>query len=411
MLSTYHWQILPNGMKLATASIPTSECATLAFYIPVGSRHESNEFAGLAHFMEHMAFKGTTKRTAQQLSRDLESSGAQANACTTEDCTIYDARGDAASLPLIAEILSDMIWHSIIPEKEIELERDVIHEEITMYEESPSDHIGDLISQALWAPHPLGHSITGTHKSLDHINRRHLIDFFQQHYFRKDLIITAAGPFTSDEFAEIMIPHIPKNIVESDQLVESFVATNQPSTVTQERETEQLQLAIAYHTAGRGDTSRHALKLLSLILGESASSRLFQNLREEKGLCYHISSDVSLFHDTGAFEITTGLDPENREEAIEAIEDELRKISSVGPTEDELNRAKKIAITSHKLALESTGSHMTWAGESLFYDGEIISPIESRAKLEPVTCAEIRDLAAKIFIPENRSCAEIRPPN
>ena len=183
MQSPYHWQTLPNGMRLATASLPHAECASLAIYIPAGSRHDPRGLAGLAHFMEHMAFKGTAKRSARQLSLDLERSGAQANACTTEDHTVYDARGDAASLPLLADILCDMVWHSSLPPREIALERDVIHEEITMYEETPGDHIGDLISQALWSPHPLGEPITGTHETLDAISRNHLFEFCQKHPF------------------------------------------------------------------------------------------------------------------------------------------------------------------------------------------------------------------------------------
>jgi len=409
MTSPYHWQVLNNGMRLATASLPHAECASLAIYIPTGSRHDPSGFAGLAHFMEHMAFKGTAKRTAQQLSLDLERSGSQANACTAEDHTVYDAKGDAASLPILAEILSDMVWHSSLPPREITLERDVIHEEITMYEEAPGDHIGDLISQALWSPHPLGEPITGTHRTLDAITRNHLFSFCQQHHFRSDLIIAAAGPYSPGEFEQILSPYLPDQSIAPAFSPEPFVFHAPSSPVILHRDTEQIQLALAHHTPGRHHPSRHALRLLSILLGESTSSRLFQKLREEKGLCYHVSSDLALFEDTGSLEISLGLDPDSRDEALEIIFQEIQQLQREGPTEEELERAKKIAITSSKIALESTSSQMAWVAESLMFEGDVITPADSRARLLPVTPEDVRSIAEQIFEVSHQAIAEIRP--
>lgn len=395
-------------MRLATASLPHAECATLAIYIPAGSRHDPAGLAGLAHFMEHMAFKGTARRSARQLSMDLEQSGAQANACTAEDHTVYDARGDASALPLLADILCDMVWHSSLPPREIALERDVIHEEITMYEETPGDHIGDLISQSLWSPDPLGEPITGTHQSLDAITRNHLFEFCQKHHFRSDLVIAAAGPYSPAEFANVLIPYLPADSQAPPPSVNPFVAKGKSSPVVQHRDTEQLQLAIAYHTPGRHDPERHALRLLSILLGESTSSRLFQKLREERGLCYHISSDLALFEDTGSLEISLGLDPESRDEALQTIHREINQLIHEGPTHEELERAKKIAITANMIALESTSAQMSWVAESLLFEGAIITPAESRARLLPVTTEDVRAMAEKVFFPANQAIAEIR---
>ena len=408
MHQPYHWQTLANGMRLATASLPHAECSTLAIYIPAGSRHDPSGLAGLAHFMEHMAFKGTAKRSARQLSMDLEKSGAQANACTAEDHTVYDARGDASALPLLADILSDMVWHSSLPPREISLERDVIHEEITMYEETPGDHIGDLISQSLWSPDPLGEPITGTHKSLDAITRNHLFEFCQRHHFRSDIVIAAAGPYSPAEFATILQPYLPEQSQSPPATPSPFVVKDKSTPVIQHRETEQLQLAIAYHTPGRHDVGRHSLRLLSILLGESTSSRLFQKLREERGLCYHISSDLAMFEDTGSLEISMGLDPESREEALQTIHREIKQLIREGPSHEELERAKKIAITANKIALESTAAQMAWVAESLLFEGDIISPAESRARLLPVTTEDVRAMAEKIFSAANQAIAEIR---
>lgn len=408
MHSPYHWQLLPNGMKLATASLLHTECASMAIYIPAGSRHDPFGLAGLAHFMEHMAFKGTSKRTAAQLSLELERFGAQANACTTQDHTVYDARGDASSLALLADILSDMVWRSSLPPREIALERDVIHEEITMDEESPSDHIGDLISRALWAPDPLGEPITGTHASLDSINRSHLFEFCQTHHFRADIVIAAAGPFSPAEFAQHIIPYLPEKSVAPPATNWLFKKRQNSAPIVVHRETEQLQLALAYHTPGRRHSHRYALRLLSIILGEATSSRLFQKIREQRGLCYFISSDVALFDDTGSLEISLGLDPESRGEALRLIESEIEDLRSKGPTEEELLRAQKIANTGNKLALESTSAHMAWAAESLLFEGEITTPEEYRKRICAVTVEQMREIAQEIFSSSNRAIAEIR---
>lgn len=408
MQSPYHWQRLPNGMRLATASLPHTECATLAIYIPAGSRHDPFGLAGLAHFMEHMAFKGTARRSAAQLSLDLENTGAQANACTAEDHTVYDARGDASSLPVLADVLSDMVWHSSLPPREIALERDVIHEEITMYEENPSDHIGDLISRSLWAPDPLGEPITGTHESLDAITRNHLFEFCQTHHFRSDIVIAAAGPYSPAEFASLIAPFLPEHSIAPPAPIRPFEKRQSSIPLVLHRDTEQLQLAMAYHTAGRKHRNRHALRLLSILLGEATSSRLFQKLREDKGLCYHVSSDLALFEDTGSLEISIGLDPEAREEALRLIDAELRDLSQNGPSLDELERAKQIAISSNKFALESTFAQMSWVAESLLFEGEIITPADYRDRLMPVTVQDVRRVARSLFVPHNQAMAEIR---
>ena len=178
------------------ATVVDSECAALTIHVPAGSRDESGLPAGLAHFVEHMVFKGTERRSARDLSFEIENAGGQINACTSEDQTIYEGRGEAEMLPILAEVLSDMVWHATFPESEIQLEREVIGEEITMYRESPADHIGDLISTALWGDHPLGHPISGSLESIARIDRQSLLEFRDRHHFRKDLVIAAAGPFT-----------------------------------------------------------------------------------------------------------------------------------------------------------------------------------------------------------------------
>ena len=404
----YDWKQLPNGPRLAVATLEDSECAALSIYIPAGSRDEADLPAGLAHFVEHMVFKGTEKRSARELSFEIENAGGQLNACTSEDQTVYEGRSEADMLPVLAEVLCDMVWSATFPESEISLEREVIGEEITMYKESPADHIGDLISKALWGDHPLGNAISGSVESIAEIDRDTLLDFRNRHHFRQDIVIAVAGPFTMERVENILLPHLPKSGFHAAVAAVPFDRTTAaPLTVTDERETDQLQLALAWHAPGRHSESRHALRMLSMMLGESASSRLFLELREERGLCYQISSDVTFFDETGAFEISAGLDPESREEALACIHREINDLVTNGPRAGELDRVKRLTIAQSKLSFESTGSHAAWAGEGLLDFGHVPSPADWRAKVMAVTDADVLAAARAVFQGRNPSMAEI----
>jgi predicted Zn-dependent peptidase len=407
--SHYTWQRIPGGPRLAVASIPGSECAALSVFLPAGSRDDPEGKAGLAHFVEHMVFKGTGRRSAKELSLEIESAGGQTNACTSEEHTVYEARGDASLLPLFADILSDMIWNSRYATEDIDTERDVIGEEITMYRESPSDHIGDLISAALWAPHPLGLPISGSHESISRIDQSSFLSFRDLHHRRDDLVIAVAGPIGFTEAYDIILPHLPAAFTPAIAPPPFPGRPGKPAHLVETRDTEQLQLALAFHGPSRTSPQRHALRLLSILLGESASSRLFLELRENRGLCYQISSDLTLLSDTGAFEIVAGLDPESREEALACIERELLDLTRNGPTSAELERAKRLAISQNKMAMESTASEVAWAGESLLEYGEILTPDEARQRLLAVTTADVHRAAEELFQEENRAIAEIRP--
>ena len=403
----YEWRQIPNGPRLAVATVADSECAALSIYIPAGSRDESGLPPGLAHFVEHMVFKGTSRRSARELSFEIENAGGQLNACTSEDQTVYEGCGEADLMPVLADILADMVWHATFPEPEIELEREVIGEEITMYRESPSDHIGDLISSALWADHPLGNSISGSLESIARIDRMALVDFRNLHHFRNDVVIAAAGPFSVEEILAMILPHLPAEFHVGKAAIPFDRMKATPRSVTDERETEQLQLALAWHTPGRHAESRHALRLLSMMLGESASSRLFLELREERGLCYQIGSDVTFFEETGAFEISAGLDPESRDEALACIQREIDDLVSNGPKPGELDRVKRLTIAQSKLSFESTGAHAGWAGEGVLDFGYISSPAEWRAKVMAVTDADVQAVAREVFQDRKPAIAEI----
>ena len=403
----YEWRQIPNGPRLAVATLADSECAALSIYIPAGSRDETDLPTGLAHFVEHMVFKGTARRSARDLSFEIENAGGQINACTSEDQTVYEGRGEADLMPVLADVISDMVWHATFPEAEIGLEREVIGEEITMYKESPSDHIGDLISNALWGDHPLGNPISGSVESIAEIDRKILMEFRNRHHFRNDVVIAASGPFTVDEVMKMLVPHLPEKFHDATKPVSFDRNGREMGTIRDGRETDQLQLALAWHTPGRHAESRHALRMLSTMLGETASSRLFLELREERGLCYQISSDVTFFDETGAFEISAGLDPESREEALACIFREIDDLIAHGPRAGELDRAKRLTIAQSKLAFETTSAHAAWAGEGVLDFGHIPSPADWRASVLAVTDADVQTIAREVFQNQKPAIAEI----
>jgi predicted Zn-dependent peptidase len=406
MPATYTTHALPGGPQLAHAHLPDSECAALSIYIPVGSRDETGDIpSGLAHFSEHMAFKGTATRSAKELTLAIESGGGQANAGTSEDHTVYEAQGEAELMPALIETLADMVWHSVFPENEIELERDVIGEEITMIRENPSDYINDLLAAALWPGHPIGQSISGSLESIARITRRSLYDFTKLHHFRSDIVIATAGPMHAEEILATLLPLLPKNFTPPPTRL--GYTPNLVKKITDKRPTDQLQLALAWHTPGRHAPERHALRLLSLILGESSSSRLFAELREERGLCYQVGSEICLFDETGALQITAGLDPDSRAESLETILRETADLAANGPRPGELERAKRLAIAQSKLSFESTSAHAAWAGEGLLFYNRIPTAQQARENLLNVVEDQIQSIAHQIFSQEPAT-AEIR---
>lgn len=406
-----NYQILRSaaGFRIGLAQLPESECAAVSIHIPVGSRDDPPGLAGLAHFVEHMIFKGTATRDARQISIETEDAGATLNAATSEDQTSYEAHGDTATLPLLVDVLCDMVWHSSFPEQEITLERDVIAEEIVMYQEAPSDHISDLISSALWSPHPLGEPISGSLESIRPIKRDTLTQFTARHHHRNDIVISVAGPFTPAQVLELFEPRLPKHSTAAQDTQPYLAPAEIRPPQIDCRETQQLQLALAFATFGRHDPRRHALRLLAMILGEGASSRLFLKLREERGLCYQIACDTTLLADTGSLEIHAGLDPSSRDEALLCIRAELADLADHGPTNTELARVKRLTASATRSAMESTAAHACWVGECILQHNSIQNPSTALEKIEAVTAAEIQDIAGEVFSPTNEAFAEIRP--
>ena len=408
---------LINGIHVATAEMPHMESVAAGIYLPTGSRYESPDLNGIAHFAEHMIFKGTKTRSALDLAIQVEGAGGSINAFTTEDQTCIETRGPSNLLPQFLEVMSDMVWNSNFDDDEIDREREVIAEEIVMYQENPSDHIHDLLSEALWANHPLGRPITGTEETIKNIDRKALQTFTKNHYLAdgKGLTLAVAGKITHADVCKIAEKNLPSpsDSVRKDSGFEkyshSLTEANTFTHLHDQREIDQVHLAIAFHTEGRHSDQRHVLRVMSLIMGETMCSRLFQELREKRGLCYHVASDYSLYHDTGTFEIHAGLDATRLEESLRAINEIIQLILANGFTQDELDQAICFASGQSKIALESTHSRMSWMGDSLLCFDKIIAPEEARSTLQSTTLEELHQLAKQLFQTNNMAVASIGP--
>lgn len=396
---TYEVSELPNGVRIATAEMPHMASASLGFWSTVGSRHETAANHGVAHFVEHLLFKGTTSRSASAIAREIEGVGGSLDAYTSEDHTCYYTRGPADLFESMADVLADMYQHPLLKTADINNERAVIKEEIAMVYDQPSQYLDDLLSAAAWgSENPLGRSITGTVDSLERLGCTELKRFFDEGYVGCQTIVTAAGNITHGQMLDVIgarLETLPLGQLWPVEKPERQGPGGSLCVAT--RETEQIHFSIAFHSFDRHDDRRYALKLLSILLGENMSSLLFQKLREEEAVCYSIQSDVMSYHDAGLFHIYCALDPEHLPRALEVISDTLNDLRQGVTDESSLREAKAYAIGQSRIALENTSSQMTWVGESIMGYGKLIDPADSQARIEAVSCEDIRQVADELF--------------
>ena len=377
------------------------ESVAVGLWAAVGSRYESARLNGAAHFLEHMLFKGTARRSARAISRAVEGLGGYLNAFTSEDHTCYYAKAGAEHLEALGDVLTDMYQHSRLPAAEVERERGVIREEILMVADQPAQLIEDLLAAAVWPDHPLGRPLSGTLESVAALERERLVDFWRGGYHARTTVLAVAGRVEHPRVVRTLAP-----------LLESMPASRTPRFTRwadgkaengalhvriERRDSEQTQLALGFPAPGRQDPQRFAVRVLSAILGENMGSRLFQALRERRGLCYSIHTATDVLAETGLFSISAGLDAENLRPALRLIRREMDALCAQPVRPRELRQAQDYLVGQHRLGLESTTNQMTWLGESLLGHGRIVEPDEARRALESVTAAEVQTAARACF--------------
>ncbi|MEO0447240.1 MAG: pitrilysin family protein, partial [Verrucomicrobiota bacterium] len=394
MNAAYQTTRLPNGVLIATATMPYLESVCCGVWGMVGSRFESESENGMAHFLEHLLFKGTPTRDPYAISREIEGLGATIDAFTAEDHTCFSTRGPSEAFGPMIDVLLDIYLNPTFDPAEIERERVVILEEIAMYRDNPSQHVEDLLGAAAWPQHPLGLPITGTEESVKNFRRGDLFAFHQKHYCGGSTLITVAGKITHEEVLDEVadrVAGLEEGEAQACAGVEEWMASSGPRRCEEERELEQAHVCIGFHTESRHHPQRYAMKVLNVLLGENMSSRLFQVLREEHGLCYSVFSDVMSLEDTGILSVYAGLDVENLPKALELSEKVLRELSALCPSQEEIQQAMNYTIGQSRIALESSYHQMAWLGESLQAYQRVVEPEETFAALRSVSVEDVRE--------------------
>ncbi len=390
--------------------MPNMQSLALGIWIKVGGRYESLAFKGISHFLEHLIFKGSKKYSCRRIKESIEGVGGSLNGFTSEELTCYLVKIPSRHLDLALDILSDMVINPLLPEEEIKKEKAVIQEEIKMYKDLPQSYVYELLDNLLWPNQSLGSSIIGTEESVNRIQRHELLSYQQSYYSPFNIIISAAGLFEYDKLitsAKDRFGNLKtKNFNAFSKAVEK---QNKPQLKILAKDTEQTHLALGFHSLKRNHPLRFALDLLHIVLGANMSSRLFDELREKRGLAYEIGTVVKRYEDTGAFIVHAGIDNRKIDEAVSLILKELKKIKDKLVNLDEFKRAKEFYLGQIMLALEDTLDHMLWIGESTVTLNKTYSLKDIIKEVKKIKPEDIREICRDIFKENNLNLALIGP--
>ena len=401
---------LPNGLRIATCEMPHAQTAAMGIWASVGGRHEPAPLNGISHFIEHMLFKGTQRRSARRIMEEVEGVGGDMNAFTAEERTCYYATAAAEFFPRVCDVLCDIYMNPRFSRRDIDRERGVIAEEILMYEDEPSSRVQELLENTQWAGHPLGRPITGTVETIEAMDADAFRSYRTSHYHAPSTVVTAAGKVQHDEVVDKvsrLLADLPKG---KSPAAQSFPPLQKsPRLVTEARDIQQTQLALSVPALSHRDERRFALHLLNVILGANASSRLFQEMREKRGLCYSVSSHWLSLNDGGALGISAGLDRRNLEKSLRLILSQFDLLCKKPIGAAELRRAKEYTIGSNRMALERTSSQNARLGGSILAQGQIVDPEVVNERLRAITPDDILAVARDILIPSRLNIAVVGP--
>ena len=396
--------ILPNGARLLTQAVPGVRSAALGFFVGVGSRHESARESGAAHFIEHMLFKGTGRRTAAQLAQDADAVGGQLNAYTTKEHTCFHIRVLDSHLDRGLDLLADMLFHSRFDAADAWLERGVILEEIGMYEDTPEDLVAERLSAAVYKGTALARPILGRESTLSEMDGDWLRTWHREHYHAGVLVASLAGSFTGEQAGRLtqLLASLPGGPVPRVR-----PASHKPAVTVKRKAIEQNHLILAFPAPSYLDPRRAQVTLLNSLLGGGCSSRLFQELREERGLCYTVYSYVADHEDTGLLGIYAAVSPDQEEQALEAARRVALELAGRGPSQEELDRVRDQAKANLLMSGESVQAQMSQAGSSALLFGRVRETQEILGLYDAVTQEQLRTLAGELFRMEHASLSAV----
>lgn len=387
---------LTNGMRVVLEDIPFVRSVSMGIWVATGSRDEPSDQGGISHFLEHMFFKGTSKLSARQLAEVFDGIGGQVNAFTTKEYTCFHAKVLDQHAELALRTLADMMLDSRFDELELDLERRVIIEEINMYEDNPEEAVHDLIIESAFAGHPLGTSILGTKESLNQLGRDQLLTYVEDRYTPDNMVLSISGHIEPEPILHLL-EALFGGIHRTTKVYNQGGPQFNHAQVWKKRPIEQLHTCLATPAYAYADPMMYGLMLFNNILGASSSSRLFQEIREERGLAYSVFSYYNAFHDAGLFLIYFGSSPAQADEVSDCITRIVSNVVQQGVTQDELRTAKNQVVGSMTLGLESTSNRMSRLGKNELLLGYQVSFDTMIEQVESVTLDTIHHIAQHLF--------------
>lgn len=396
---------LPNGLKVITEVMPHVRSVSLGIWIGSGSRVETNEQNGISHFIEHMVFKGTTKRSAEDIARSVDSVGGGLDAFTSKELVSFNTKVLDEHMPIAFDVISDLVLNPLFRDDDIEKEKGVILEEIKMEVDNPEYLIHEIFSSNFWKDHPLGKPILGTRETVKRFHQGMLRDYHERVYSPSNLLITAAGNLKHDELVKLVEERFaglePKPALPP-------LATPKPHArmvFRNKTSLEQVHVYMGVPAYPLSHEARFVCYVLNTVLGGGMSSRLFQNIREKQGLAYSVYSELSMYHDAGCLAICAGTSAESARKVVLSVMDELRQIRDERVTDEELRRAKDHLKGSFMLGLESTSSRMGNLARQELYFGRFFTLDEMIDSIEAVTADEVQKVASEFFHPDRIALA------
>ena len=410
MLENVQVTVLKNGATVVSSPAASAESVAVGIWAGVGGRYENTSVGGASHFLEHMLFKGTPTRSALSISREIEGRGGYLNAFTQEEGTCYYARLPYEYMTRAFDVLSDMYLNATIGEDDFSRERDVILEEIKMYQDLPQHVVQEKLQEVMFKGHALGAPLSGDEATLRKMSRETLLRYKARAYVPGATVFAFAGRLdhaTCVACVEKVFGGVRKAKGLDFKRVDGKVPQERLSLV--KKEIAQVHAVVGFRLFGRHDDRRYALRVLNGLLGENMSSRLFQSVRERHGLCYSIQSSFQLFEETGLFAISGGFDSQRAVAALELTATEIRRVLDAKVGAKEMRRTKDYLLGTFRLGLEGSGSQMMYIGESMLNYGRVVRPEETIAGIEAVTADDVRCVAADVFEPSRLTLSLVVP--
>ncbi|MCU1223170.1 MAG: peptidase domain protein [Edaphobacter sp.] len=394
--------VLSNGLLVLTESMPHLRSVSMGAWIGSGSRDEAPEVNGISHFVEHMVFKGTTSRSAQQIAREVDTIGGNLDAFTGKEMVCFNIKVLDENVPPALDVLSDLVLHPTFTPEELAREQGVILEEIKMDEDNPDYLVHEIFTQNFWKGDALGRPILGTVKTVSSFNQQVVFDFYASQFTPRNMVFSAAGNLEHDAFVAQVEKQFSSLAASGESLPSKMAAPVATPHITLKRKKslEQVQLCLGVPAPPVNDPSRYGVYLLNTMLGGGMSSRLFQTIREDQGLAYSIYSEMNPFRDTGSLCIYAGTSVDKTEKVLQLTLQELRRLKQETVNEAELKRAKDQLKSNMVIGLESSGSRMSNLARQQMYFGRFFGVDEIIEEIEAVTSADVQELAQRLFQPE-----------